>query len=269
MIRKRIPIYARPTFSRNVPHKTTSICPNPTHTLKSTFIFCEKKLRCKIQIHTSYRKWDAPGKSTGVGCHCLLQLQKIQLDKNKKTNKNQLRSLAISTPPSHPTPAVPVHLLKFTRFIPLPTPLGPAVHWPCHLDDGLPPLAFSPPPKSKAIVGCFRSGLASPLPLCFVGKTDANNRISLLADFSLNSGLCVCLMGPQSCPAILLQGPSSSSITPRRLCPSLFSTGKHLLPSSPSQPATLLLISLRNQQTKENVPSSRTHALRGVVTLWL
>ena len=160
-----------------------------------------------------------------------MSYRKYSLTKiRKQTNKNHLCSLAISTPLSHPTPAVLVHLLKFTRFIPPPTPLGPAVHWPCHLDNRLPPLAFSPPPKSKAIVGCFKSGLASPLPLCFVGKTDANNRISLLADFSLNSGLCVCPTGPQSCPAILLQGPSSSSVTPRRLCPSLFSVGKLLTP---------------------------------------
>lgn len=194
-------------------------------------------------MHVSYRKYS---------------LTKIR----KQTNKNHLCSLAISTPLSHPTPAVPVHLLKFTRFIPPPTPLGPAVHWPCHLDNGLPPLEFSLPPKSKAMVGCFKSGLASPLPLCIVGKTDANNCISLLADFSLNSGLCVCLLGPQSCPR--------ARVPPRSLLEdSAPANLQHLLPSPPSQPATLLLISLRNQQTKENVPTSHTHTLGGVVTLLL
>lgn len=198
-----------------------------------------------------------------------MSYRKYSLTKiRKQTNKTHLCSLAISTPLSHPSPAVLVHLLKFTRFIPPPTPLGPAVHWPCNLDNRLPPLAFSPPPKSKAIVGCFKSGLASPLPLCFVGKTDANNRISLLADFSLNSGLCVCPTGPQSCPAILLQGPSSSSVTARRLCPSLFSVGKLPTPLPFFSLSTSNLASyFLEKSTNENVLSSHIHKLRGVVAL--
>ena len=190
-----MPSRPSPEMSSTRPPPSVRILPTR---LKAHLSFVKK-------IHVSYRKYS---------------LTKIR----KQTNKNHLCSLAISTPLSHPTPAVPVHLLKFTRFIPPPTPLGPAVHWPCHLDNGLPPLEFSLPPKSKAMVGCFKSGLASPLPLCIVGKIDANNCISLLADSSLNSGLCVGLLGPQSCPR--------ARVPPRSLLEdSAPANLQHLLPS--------------------------------------
>ena len=99
-----------------------------------------------------------------------MSYRKYTLTKIRKQNTH-LCSLAVSTQLSHPAPIVPVHLLELTGSTPPSTALGPAVHWRCHLDSGTPPLVFFPPPKLKAMVAYCKSALASPLPLCFVGRT--------------------------------------------------------------------------------------------------
>ena len=52
------------------------------------------------------RPWDSPGKSTGVGCHCLLQCMKVKSESEVAQSCRTLRDLMDCSLPGSPVPGI-------------------------------------------------------------------------------------------------------------------------------------------------------------------
>ena len=109
--------------------------------------------------------WDFPGKSTGVGCHCLLQHTHIYLSKNTPKPHHSTQHILNPFPPSTPLPK----LLHIYTYVSLHTSLCLSPHTqlslPPHTHSMSLPLyplsPFTPTPQSLYTHTHFHSGLST------------------------------------------------------------------------------------------------------------